>query len=127
MKIIPGKEEAYKEYVAINSNDDYSKACITAGERVGELLDAGKTPKQAEKGMYGLGLTGFMAAMVCRGIWKYHPRGEEFKNYWNKKHGGTGDENGTMSPHMADIDIKTMKPKKVVKKKITTKKKSNGK
>lgn len=115
MKIIPGKEQDYKEYCEINSHDDYSNACIIAGERVGDLLDAGKTPKQAEKGMYGLGLTGFMAAMVCRGIWKYHPRGEEFKAYWNKKHGGTGDENGTMNPAVMDIDVQ--KPKKVVKKK----------
>lgn len=104
MKIIEGKEQDYKEYVDINSNDDYSKACIIAVEKVGELLDKGKTCEQAEKGMYGQGLTGFMAAMVCRGIWKYHPRGEEFKIYWNKKHGGFGDENGTMSPHTSNID-----------------------
>lgn len=126
MKIIPGKEEAYKEYVEINSHDDYSKACITAGERVGELLDKGKTPAQAEKGMYGLGLTGFMAAMVCRGIWKYHPRGEEFKSYWNKKHGGTGDENGTMNPAVMDIDVAKVagkKPRKAVKKVIKKSKK----
>lgn len=35
----------------------------------------------------------------------FHPRGEEFRVYFNKANGGTGEEKGTINP--AILTIKT--------------------
>ena len=32
-----------------------------------------------------LGLTGFMAGCMAQAVSHFHPRGEEFKQYWNGK------------------------------------------
>ena len=87
MKIKKGLEEKYKKYVAINSKDDYSKAVVDAGEVVGKALDEGKTLQEAHDVMHGHDLTGFMAGCVAQAIARYHPRGEEFRVWWNAKNG----------------------------------------
>ncbi len=74
-----------------------------AGASVGKLLDEGKTCEEAEKGMNGHDLTGYMAGAVASAITHFHPRGEEFKKFWNKGYGGTGEEEGTINPAILTI------------------------
>lgn len=103
MKIVEGKEEAYGKYVQINSEDDYSKQCITAGEAVGASLDEGASPAVALLAMNGMGLTGYMAAMVAKAIAHFHPRGEEIREEWNKQWGAEGLENGLVNPAIMNV------------------------
>ena len=104
MKIKKGLLKDWKQYVSKNSGDGYSYAVIEATEAVGKLLDKGKTCTEAELGMHGQGLTGFMAGHVALGIAHFHPRGEEFRAWWNAQYGVTG-KKGTVNP--AIMTIKT--------------------
>ncbi len=103
MNIKPGLEEEYEKYVKINSEDEYSKVVISAGENVGKLLDEGKSPEEAEKGLHGFQLTGYMAGAVVSIINHFHPRGEEMNSFWNKSLGGTGEEKDTINPAILTI------------------------
>jgi len=98
MNIKKGMEVGYAKYVAQNS-DPYGSAIVKAGDRVMKLLDEGKIPEEAEKGLHGDGLTGFMAGAAISGVVKYHERGEEMKAWWNKTNSGEPDEmSGTNNP-----------------------------
>ncbi len=98
MQVKPGLEEKYAEYLRINADGGYGQACTDAGEAVGKLLDEGRSPEEAEKGLYGNGLTGFMAGAAISGVVKFHPRGEELKAWWNRTTSGTPDEVGVNNP-----------------------------
>lgn len=106
LTVKPGLEEKYAGYVQKNQ-DEYGNACIVATAAVGKLLDEGKTPEEAEKGMHGFGITGFMAGAAAKAIVHFHPRGEEFKKFWNKHVGGTGAEEGTINPALVTIATKS--------------------
>ncbi len=110
MQIKQGLEKEYQEYVAKNT-DDYGSACVRAGERVGALLDEGKTPEEAEKGLHGDGLSGFMAGAAISGVVHFHPRGEELKAWWNKTVSGEPDDmSGTNNPAIITIGKSNMEP-----------------
>ncbi len=82
------KQNKWEKYVEINMADGYSKAVIDATISVCKLLDKGHSPIHAEEnGMKGHGLTGFMAGAVANGVVSFHPRGNEFKIFWNRLHG----------------------------------------
>lgn len=91
MKIKQDLQKEYEDYVAKN-NDPYGGACVKAGEEVMRLLDEGKTPEEAEKGLRGFDLTGFMAGAAISGVCHFHERGEEMKAWWNRNTPGTPDE-----------------------------------
>lgn len=105
MLIKQGLEEKYAEYVSMNSADDYSKACVEAGEVFGTALDEGKTPEEANDIMCAkeFGLTGFMAGCIMGTMVEFNPRGEEVKTWWNKYWGGTGEEDGVVNPAIVTI------------------------
>lgn len=96
MKIIEGKEAEYEKYVKTNSEDPYSKCVVDCGTAFGDALDAGKSPSEAEEAMLatedGKELTGFMVGAIMSSISHFHPRGAEIKEWWNKSHSGTPDE-----------------------------------
>lgn len=100
----PGKEETYAQYVHINSEDDYSKACVDAGEAVGKMLDEGATAEDALKALDGLNLTGFMAFSATKGVAHFHPRGEEIRVAWNKDWGAGSLEHGLVNPAMVTVE-----------------------
>lgn len=102
MQVKPGLEADYQKYVEINA-DEYSAQCVKSGEKVGALLDEGKTPEEALEGLKGDGITGFMAGAAINGVVHFHPRGEELKVAWNKLCGGTGEEKGTIDPSIITI------------------------
>lgn len=96
------QQPIYDNFAKLNSEDDYSKACIDCIEIFAKHLDEGKTPAEAERLMLdapeGQGLTGNMMGEIMRAIVHFHPRGDEVKPWWNKLCGGTGEEKGTINP-----------------------------
>ena len=103
MKIPFNLHEEYRKYVEQNSSDPYSKAVVDAGEAVMNLLDEGKTPEEAGKGLNGKDLTGFMAGSAISGVCYFHERGEEMKEWWNRNQSGQPDENGVNNPAIIEI------------------------
>lgn len=79
----PGMESSWSR--AVESNQDgYGHGVVDATVAVGAALDRGETPALAEKACHGLGITGFMAGCMASWISQFHPRGEEFRCWWNK-------------------------------------------
>lgn len=85
MTVIHGKEEDHADFVAKNQ-DGYGNACVCAAAAVGAALDAGKMPEEAHAAMYDLGLTAFMAGCAARAVFRFHPRGDEFRRWWNRQY-----------------------------------------
>lgn len=81
----PGSEADWEKCVKANQ-DPYGHAVIEAASLVGKALDEGRTPEEAMKACYGLGITGFMAGCMASMIAQLHPRGDEFRRHWNIKH-----------------------------------------
>jgi len=101
IKTITLKSGTEKEWVkAVNNNKDgYSRAVIDVVVKVCAELDKGKLPQEAESiGIKGSGITGFQAGAMASMINYFHPRGDEFRKYFNKQNGGTGKEKGTINP-----------------------------
>ena len=91
-------EKEWEGYVKKNK-DLYGGAVIKVVERVCKFLDEGKSPEKAEsEGIKGSGITGFQAGCMAGAIAHFHPRGNEFRKYFNKVNGGTGKEKGTINP-----------------------------
>ena len=105
MNIKPELLAEYESYAEKNSKDEYSKACITAGEAVMKALDEGKTYGEAKEAMYGRGLTGFMAGVVASAVSGFHERGEEFRKEWNKEYDIESGK-GTVNPAIVTIKDK---------------------
>ncbi len=79
------KLEEWKKYVNKNTQDFYSAGVVDASIRVMKKLSEGKTPEEAEKETYGMGITGYQAGCMTQIIAYFHPRGEEFRKYWNRQ------------------------------------------
>jgi len=118
MKIKPELLEEYNKYVEMNKQDDYSKACIDAGEVFMSAIEEGKSYDEAEKIMCEKepGMTGFMVSMIYKAVAHFHEDGQNVKNWWNKKNGVTQDipgivnaavvtfnDDGTMTPEIEKI------------------------
>jgi len=98
-----GLEEEWQK--AVNKNKDgYGKGVIKIVEKVCSELDKGKSPQEAESiGIEDSGITGFQAGAMASMINYFHPRGDEFRKYFNKVCGGTGKEKGTINPAIMTI------------------------
>lgn len=101
------KKELQKEYefYVSKNQDGYGNACIKAGEAVMKLLDEGKSPEEAEKGLHGFGLTGFMAGAAIQGVCHFHERGEEMKEWWNNQY-GVKNAKGVVNPAIVEVGEK---------------------
>lgn len=97
MDVKKGLEKKYRNYVKKNQ-DPYGHAVILAGAKVGRALSEGKTCKEANDEMYDEDLTGFMAGCLAQAVSYYHPRGEEFRIWWNKQYGISKDKKGVANP-----------------------------
>lgn len=103
MNIKKGLEKEFEQAKAKNT-DEYGAEIYRVVEKVGQGLDEGKTPQEAEDfGVEGSDITGFMAGAIAVIIAHFHSRGEEFKTYFNKQMGGTGEEKGTINPAILEI------------------------
>ena len=97
-------QKEYDRYVKINQ-DEYSKAIIKAGEVVMKLLDEGKTPEEAKKGLNGLDLTGYMAGATIQAVVHFHERGKEMKEWWNNQY-GVKNAKGVVNPAIITLTKK---------------------
>jgi len=79
------KLEEWDAYIRRNTQDFYSAGVVEASIKVMKALSARKTPEEAEQEIHRIGLTGFMAGCMAQTVAYFHPRGEEFKKYWNKR------------------------------------------
>jgi hypothetical protein len=109
MKIKKGLENECDKHRSINSRDAYSCQVLCATMYFGQVLDAGNTPKEAEKFLYGLGLSISQANFVMQNIWHFHPRGEEIKRWWNKQHGYPEDAKDIVVSNMFTIPVEVRK------------------
>ena len=107
MNIKSERREEYQKYHDINQEDDYSKACITAGEAFMKALDEGKTCEEANRAMCDAepGLTGFMASMALKAVAYFHQRGEEAR-VWRNDRNGVKSEKRIVNAAVMDIDDK---------------------
>ncbi len=109
MEVKKGLEKEYKKYLKLNTSfkreiwasdvllgktkvtsDEwmglsYNLAVVAATEAVGASLTVGKSPKEAEEWLNHFGLSIAQAGFVAQHIVKFHPRGKEFNEYWNRK------------------------------------------
>jgi len=104
----PGLEAKWAESVG-NNQDGYGHGVVDATVLVCKGLDEGETPAVAHKRCYGLGITGFMAGCMAQWVSHFHPRGEEFRRWWNKdtQIGTEGDKanesGGVLNPAILNI------------------------
>jgi len=84
----------------------YYEAILDAADKIGEALDKGLSPSEAEKTTRGMDLTGYMMGWAAYLVSCYHPKGEEFQKYWNRKF-GQPNAKGVVNPA-----IFILKPKK---------------
>lgn len=103
-----GLEKEWEE--AVNKNKDpYSRAVVGVTVSVCKLLDEGKSPAEAEKeGIKGFGITGFQAGCMAQWIVYFHPRGEEFRKYFNKQF-GVENKKGVVNPAILEFSPKKNK------------------
>lgn len=116
LTVKPGLEEAWEKSVAKNQ-DIYGHGVVEATSLVGAALDDQATsPEQAMKACYDLGLTGFMAGCMAGWIAHFHPRGEEFRRWWNKDNqiGTEGDKanesGGVLNPALLSVSPQGVQP-----------------
>jgi len=105
MEVKKGMEKEYVKYVNKNQ-DGYGNAAVTAGAKVGKALTEGKSLQESHDEMYGCDLTGFLSGCVAETIAHFHPRGEEFRTFWNKENGVTDDVKGVVNPAIFAIGEK---------------------
>lgn len=106
MKIKKGLNRKYAAYCKINMDGGYSQCVIEATESVGSLLDGGASPERALwDGVRGFGITGFQSGCLAQAISYYHPRGNEFRIWFNKEHGVDEEKakGGIVNPAMFTI------------------------
>ena len=75
--------EEWEKYVRKNTQDGYYAKIVEASLRVMQALSEGKPPKEALKTTDRMGITIFMTTYMAQTVSYFHPRGEEFRKYWN--------------------------------------------
>lgn len=108
MKVKKGLRKEWNEAKKKNF-DGYDQGVVDATEAVGKALDKGKSIQDAHDASYELGITGFMAGCIAQWIAHFHPRGEEFRQWWNKNNqiGTEGDKansgTGVLNPALLNL------------------------
>lgn len=81
------KKELEKEWEKARENnmrDGYSAQVVKVTEKCCDALDEGLTPQAScDKATKGSDITGFMAGCMAQWVTHFHPRGEEFREWWN--------------------------------------------
>lgn len=93
----------WQKYMDLNQ-DSYGFGVIEVASKLGKNLDDGMTPADAEKAaVKDSGITGYMMGVVAQVIWTLHPRGEEFKKYFNSEFGADPEAEGIVNPAIMTI------------------------
>ena len=104
----PGLEAEWEKSV-MGNQDGYGHGVVDATVVVCAALDSGKSCDEARNASYGLGITGFMAGCMAQWVAYFHPRGEEFRRFWNKDNqiGDEGeranDSGGVLNPALLSL------------------------
>jgi hypothetical protein len=96
--------KAWVDYATLNTKDFYSAGVVQSAVNVMEGLTKGMKPEEAE-GLVDGGITGFMMGCVASTVTHFHPRGDEFKAYWNGRW-GVKDAKGVVNPAIITIGIR---------------------
>lgn len=86
MEVKEGMENNYKRLVANNQDESDNKIIISVAA-VGRALTEGKTCEEAIKQLKVCDFSELVFGFAVGLIYRYHKRGEEFENYWNKGYG----------------------------------------
>jgi hypothetical protein len=79
-----GMSDEWRAWVTERTEDRYSAKIVDSTIGVMKALSEGKTPEEAEKAMSEQAATPYsIATAVAVAVAYFHPRGEEFSNYWN--------------------------------------------
>lgn len=91
MTILPGKEDEYASYVAMNSKDSYSLGVVTYADRWARIMEArlasdqtiAECAKEASHLADSEGITGFMYGCAVSSLAKFWAHGEELRRWHN--------------------------------------------
>jgi len=81
----PELKNEWNKFASRNTQDFYSGAVVEATVRIMKVLSEGRSPAEAEATVNEMGLTGFQMGCVAQVVVYFHPRGEEFRQYWNRQ------------------------------------------
>ncbi len=83
----PEKKQAWRLLADLNTRDGYSCAIVPAVVAGMQALTDGKTVQEAEVACTATeeGLSGNQMGYCAETISSFHPRGDEFCHYWNRK------------------------------------------
>ncbi len=89
----------WETFVRANARDFYSETILRTSINVMKALSEGKTPRSAYKLLYGISRA--MASLAVDVVYNYYQHGEEFRKYWNRKNGYSG--NGVVNPSIIEL------------------------
>lgn len=109
--IKPELKDEWKELVSESTKDFYSAAALEASLRVMKALSEDKSPKEAKETVDEdeVGISGFQMGWIAQVISYFHPRGEEFRQYWNKRflsEEKAKETKGVVNPGILTISLK---------------------
>lgn len=79
-----GLDERWQNYVFVQMKYPYSRKGIEASLRIMGSLSAGKTPEEALFSTRDIDISTFLGGHVALAVSLLHPRGEEFKKYYER-------------------------------------------
>lgn len=112
--IHPEKADEYREYVAINSNEGYSRAVVDYAEAWAKLMQVevakGRTEisliaDECQRSLGYMGITGFQYGCVVQSLAHFWVFGEELRQWHNAIYNAPPGTTGTVNP--AILTIKT--------------------
>jgi hypothetical protein len=99
----PELVERWKREAAINRSDEWGAGLVDTVVIVMKALSEGKTPKDAWAATKGMDGSGATDGIVAQAITEFHPRGEEFRTYWNGLF-GLKDSKGVAQPALLKVE-----------------------
>ncbi len=101
----PELRKEWEDFARLNTKHFYAAGVVESAVGVMRALTEGKEPKEAMDAVNG-DITGFQAGMIAASVAHFHERGEEFRRWWNRDNGGTGDEKGTINPAILHVEVR---------------------
>lgn len=110
MKLNPGMEQEYEQFVGVNSRDGYSHGVIRYAERWAGLMEAviagGSTVAEAaattEHQADTEGITGFQYGCAVNALAHFWAHGEDLRQWHNHKYDYEGQ--GTVNPAILTLE-----------------------
>ena len=91
----PELSEEWEAWVIERTEDRYSARIVDSTIKVMKALTEGKTPREAEKIIDG-GISEVIAESTAIAVVYFHPKGEDFGNYWKDQAALTSTQEGSV-------------------------------